>query len=49
MKPKIIEVKDPVFENARPPEQIIYSYQPKIQVPKQKKSIFESFKSFLKL
>lgn len=50
MKPKIIEVKELVSEHRKPPENIVFSYDPnsKIQEYHPKKSFFASIKNFFK-
>jgi|GEM_PF-2616294 hypothetical protein len=45
MKPKIIEVKEPVFEEKKPPENILFSYTP--SKTKQSKSFLSIIKNLL--
>lgn len=50
MKPKIIEVKDFVSEQRKPPEGIVFSYDPTIKTQEitTKKSFLSGIRSFLR-
>jgi hypothetical protein len=50
MKPKIIEVKEPSFEQRKPPENIVFSYDPNLKIHDSipKKSFFANVRSFFR-